>query len=294
MLNVNGINYFSTTQVSVFGDVFLKATRESSNGNITFFTSTDGITYTQLGLTILGLSGAMATSTNQIIVCNQSVQSAILTKVYRATISNSIGGAPVVDFNPNQYNAANSQTHWVSTTGETWTINTGTATTGYKGHLCTKTIIQGDGVDDRLASGTLPTYQFITRYGSVLQYTMTGGVRILAGTGAAHLLYNFISGSIRAYNGIDLDFNNETINRLQLFTANYNSLTSTALLNNANISSGNTGTLTSLVLSILSNSTSGQFANAGITTIIQAKQVDSTVQNTAIYDYIRSINGNAF
>lgn len=273
---------------------FIRVNRNAANGNVAFSTSTDGITYNQLGSVVTSTAGAIFAGTRTLGIGASSAGSgAILGKIYRVTISNSIGGAPVVDFNPSQYNASVSQTQWTSSTGEIWSINTDTAATGYKGVLVNRTILQGDGVDDRMST-SLASYQYITRYASALQYTMASGARMLAGTGSGHLLYNFVNPNIRAFNGVDLDFNNETINRLQLFTANYNSLTSTGLLNNANTASGDTGTNSSTVLSILSNSSSAQFANAGITTILQARQVDNTAQNTAMYNYIRSINNNAF
>jgi hypothetical protein len=200
----------------------------------------------------------------------------------------------VKHFNPNQYNPSTSQTQWTSSTGEVWTINTGTATTGYKGVLVDRTIVQGDGVDDRLVTGAITTYQFMTRYAALVPYTMDGnGRRIIAGTGAGHLYYNFVSGSIRAFNGIDLDFNAEVVNRLQLFTANFNNLVSTALLNNANTATGATGVITSSILSIFSSSVPNNFANANLTTLIHTVSVD-TSNNTAIYNYIKSINNNAF
>ena len=285
-------SYDSTTTVNS-ASIGFRFSRNATTGIIKFFESLDGVNYTQLGSNIAGFTGtifnlnAITTIGNNIITSNPvKIEKCLFFKDDTFTTATQI-------FNPASYNPSVSQTQWTSATGEVWSISTGTATTGYKGHLCTKTIIQGDGVDDRMST-SLPTYQYITRYASVLQYTMANGVRILAGTGAAHLLYNFVNPNIRAFNGVDLDFNNETVNRLQLFTANYNSLTSTGLLNNANTASGDTGTLTSLLLSILSNSTPTQFANASITTIIQANQVDNTAQNTAIYQYIRSINNNAF
>jgi len=297
--NIGGTSTFANSSVAYATGVnWYRVSRVASTGVVTFFQSTENtsninsVNWVQLGTTQSTISGNI-TSTNSIVSIYRSADQANRGKVFRATISNSIGGAPVVDFNPSQYNASVSQTQWTSSTGEIWSINTDTAATGYKGVLVNRTILQGDGVDDRMST-SLASYQYITRYASALQYTMASGARMLAGTGSGHLLYNFVNPNIRAFNGVDLDFNNETINRLQLFTANYNSLTSTGLLNNANTASGDTGTNSSTVLSILSNSSSAQFANAGITTILQARQVDNTAQNTAMYNYIRSINNNAF
>ncbi len=262
-----------------------------TNPNIyEFYTSTDGVNYTLLE-SVNGTNAIINTTGTYNIGCASPSTFLFNGKIYFVQLS--INGIIQYSFDASQYNASVSQTQWTSSTGEIWSINTDTAATGYKGVLVNRTILQGDGVDDRMST-SLASYQYITRYASALQYTMASGARMLAGTGSGHLLYNFVNPNIRAFNGVDLDFNNETINRLQLFTANYNSLTSTGLLNNANTASGDTGTNSSTVLSILSNSSSAQFANAGITTILQARQVDNTAQNTAMYNYIRSINNNAF
>jgi hypothetical protein len=295
LLNVNGISYTSTAQLSVFGDVFLKVTRESSNGNITFFTSTDGITYTQLGLTISGLSGAMATSTNQIVVCNQAVQSFILAKVYRATISNSIGGAPVVDFNPNQYNAATSQTQWTSSTGEVWTVNTGTASTGYKGQIVTKTIVMSDGVDDFISVTGLTSRQYFTRYVACIPYTNPNTApRIISGNADTHLIFKTGAGAFEAFNGLQLAFTGELVNILQALIVDYNSTNSKTFVNNAGETSGSTGTTSSTAVSLFGSVTGTTLSNAVINTVIQPISVDNSTTRTAMYNYIRSINNNAF
>jgi hypothetical protein len=134
---------------------YIKATRTFVNGVFKFFTSSDGITYTQLGTDISGTIGLLDSNSHPVTIgILQPSSFPFQGKIYRATISNSIGGAPVVDFNPSQYNAATSQTQWTSTTGEVWTINTGTATGGYKGLIVDKTYIQNDGVDDFLIATT--------------------------------------------------------------------------------------------------------------------------------------------
>ena len=148
------INATSTATISS-GVKWVKITRQASSGNTYFYTSTDGVTYTQLGAMVSTTAGNFVNGTDAINVGIFSTSgNPYLGAIYRLTISNSIGGAPVVEFNPNQYNAATSQTQWTSTTGEVWTINTGTATGGYKGLIVDKTYIQNDGVDDFLIATT--------------------------------------------------------------------------------------------------------------------------------------------
>jgi hypothetical protein len=266
-----------------------------TNADVTFFSSTDGSNWTQLS-THTVVSARLGNQNSPYQIGSNIGFNPFQGKISRATASNSIGGTPVVDFNPSQYNAANSQTQWTSTTtGEEWTINTGTAATGYKGVLVDRTIVQGDGVDDTLMSGTLTNYRYISRYMALTPYTMdSSGGRLIAGTGNGHLLYNFNTATLRAYNGSDLDYSEEAINRVQLFTANFNSSSSTILVNNANSVSGDTGTNISSILALFSSATPNQYSNCLINTIIQATSVNNSTQNTSMYNYLKSINNNAF
>jgi hypothetical protein len=164
---------------------WLKVNRSASTGDVKFFTSTDGITYTQLGATITSTAGVMTTGTVKVNVgaLSNDNSNIIQGKIYRATISNSIGGAPVVDFNPAQYNAATSQTAWTSSTGEVWTINTGTATSGYKGVLVDRTIVQGDGVDDVISvaiSGNAIRTQYLAHKSLGANTSQVGGLFLAA------------------------------------------------------------------------------------------------------------------
>ena len=294
-----GYNYNSTVAVGFTNntDGYIKVTRESVTGAVKYYTSTDGSTYTQLGATLSGVTGVITppTSTDLEIGMYGTSLSSFLGKIFRLTIANSIGGTPVVDFNPATYNAATSQTAWTSATGEVWTINTGTATSGYKGALVSRTIVQGDGVDDRLASGTLTTYQYLSRYTALVPYTNSNaGQRYIAGLDASHLLYNFNTGQIRSYNGLDLDFSGELVNKLQLFTENFNNTLSTIKLNNTITVSGLSGIRTSNVVSVFSTTTPALFSNAILNTVILTLAVDDSTNNTATYNLIKSLNESAF
>jgi hypothetical protein len=218
----------------------------------------------------------------------------MVAKYYRVTLSNSIGGAPVVDFNPNQYNAANSQTQWVSTTGETWTINTGTATSGYKGQIVTKTTTQGDGVDDLMRVGSLPNKQYFSLYLAANGFSSAGNVALFNGDVTnMHLIFQTSAASISAFNGATLAFVGEVANRLYLATVNFNDTSSDALYNNANKQTGATGTGTSTGYCIFGGTGNG-FSNVIVNTLLATSSVNTTTQNTDVYNYIRSINGNAF
>jgi hypothetical protein len=297
----------STATIASGTALWVRCTRNSSTGDIIFYTSNDSIntnpqsvTWTQLGTTISGIAGNLNSSGTLPLIIGGYISAnsgfSSLEKIYRLTISNSIGGAPVVDFNPNQYNAANSQTQWVSTTGETWTINVGTASTGYKGALVSKTIVQGDGIDDVLNSGTLASVSTFTRYVAMNPFQRAGfGVLVSGGTSLNTALYKD-SSAIRIYNGGAgvgaLSFTSPSSHLLALFTADYNAANSKAAINNGTDATGTIGDNASdAIILFRTNTDSG---NGMISTIISCKNVNNTSQKTSIYNYIRSINGNSF
>jgi len=172
------INGTSTATISS-GVKWVKVTRQASSGNMYFYTSPDGVAYTQLGSMVSTTSGNLVNGTDPINVgVFSTTGNPYLGGIYRLTIANSIGGTPVVDFNPATYNASTSQTAWTSATGEVWTINTGTATTGYKGVLVDRTIVMYDRTDDNLLASNNATLNTVlgTDHSSVLvatRYTTT-------------------------------------------------------------------------------------------------------------------------
>jgi hypothetical protein len=289
----------STTDPTADGTIhWVRATRTATTGDVNFYTSTDGITYTQLGTTQTSTAGNMNASNDVVRIGardNLGANGAFQGKIYRATIANSIGGTPVVDFNPATYNASTSQTQWTSTTGEVWTINTGTASTGYKGVLVDRTIVQGDGVDDTILSGTLTSKQYFSQHAVINPFNIPsgGGSYYVDGGGANGLIYGNVDGFI-AFNGADLNFIGDLEYKLQYLQADFNNVSSNIYLNNANNVSGSTGTRITTKCCLMSNNSSGPFGNCIISTVISGLTIDTPTQRTEMYNYIRSINNNAF
>jgi hypothetical protein len=281
-------------------NTWLRVTRVSSTGDIKFWTSTDtkttaplSVTWTQLGSTVSGTAGNRSTTTDSIFVgkYNQYTNNSFNGNIFRATISNSIGGTPVVDFNPATYNASTSQTQWTSTTGGTWTINTGTATTGYKGVLVDRTIVQGDGVNDIITSGTLASRQYFTSYSSSRIFPTTGDRPIYSGNSVSHVLYGGL-GPITAYNGANLN-SLITSYLLNMATVDFNSTISKIRINTGSDVIGNTGILVSTTVNLFSYAAVG-FGNTQLNTLIQPSSLDSDATKTAVYNLIRSLNNNSF
>jgi len=272
---------------------WVKASRNSTTGNVIFSTSTDGITFTQLGTTVSTTAGSIFAGTRTLGIGGSSAGSgALLGKIYRATVSNSIGGTPVVDFNPATYNASTSQTQWTSATGEIWTISTGTATTGYKGQLVSRTIVQADGTDDYMRSGSVTVSQPSTSYSCFRVLTVNTGKDLFDGQtittqnefSAGGTLYAGLSASITSFNPAR-----------NLYSVNWNGISSNFKLNDNAISgSVITGTqgITGLVLFGYFDNTF--VSNANLYTLFYSNVTDSGATRTATYNLIRSLNENAF
>jgi hypothetical protein len=314
----------STTTTRYNGWLRVTLEKSGSNSLVKFYKSdefniTDKnlVNWTQIGSTITGTYAAMSTTSSICNILSGGLSSnATFAKCYYAQFSETIGGTPLSVFNPNQYNAANSQTQWTSSTGEVWTINTGTATTGYKGVLVDRTIVQGDGIDDGLQAPSLPALNTQT-------LTIYLAHRALAANGTVLELSNNFNLNARVFNtaisasrGMEFGTRESNYNvystpantNFKLFSSrNNNGLTpGTAEIdiyyNNSIqskttvVSTDQTFTFnTNYPLSILARNGGGTSAptNSVLTTAILTKTYDTT-QLTSMYDYIKSINNNAF
>ena len=294
-----GASVFGITSTQNFPTTFngyLKLTRTTSDGIVKFFTSNDGIAYTQLGANVATTAGNLVTGTAPLKIGeNFNTSYPFQSKISRLTISNSIGGTPVVDFNPATYNASTSQTAWTSSTGEVWTINTGTATTGYKGVLVDRMIVQSDGVDDRLTSGTLASRTTYTRYLAITPLN-TGTQYVFAGSGAVnHLNYKKATNTFLLYNGAAEIILTSIFPYLkQLFTSDLNGSSSIMRLNNGSDSTANLSVTASTSVTFGADGVGTLFANSILETVIETNSVDTNTTKTATYNLIRSLNNNAF
>lgn len=292
------LDFSSTSSVnSYYGySKWYRITRVQSTGVISFYVGNDGTNWTLLDSTTQA-SGSLANGNQTLYIGSDSGGFWLMQgKIYRATISNSIGGAPVVDFNPASYSASTSQTQWTSTTGEVWTINTGTASTGYKGVLVDRTIVQGDGVDDTIETSGL-NITLNTRYAAINPINISGGYMIYGktgGNGDRHLWHQ-TAGNIQAYSsaGGSINFTSVLANRVQMLTTTFNTTSSYNLTNNTSQANGTLGSENFTTLQIFGNGAS-VFKNFNLRTLFETINVDNSTQNTAMYNAIRGFNGGAF
>ena len=127
----------STAQVSFANSSpgRVRATRTASTGDIRFYTSTDGVAWTQLGATVPRVAGASYASTGILSVgaFNYSGDGPILGGyTYQAQVLNGIDGTVVSNFTAAPYVSGAT---FVATTGETWTISGGCFIKSLGNHL---------------------------------------------------------------------------------------------------------------------------------------------------------------
>jgi hypothetical protein len=274
----------ATTQIPTAFSGWLRVNATTIGGNmeVKFYTSTDGIIFTQLGttITLTGAANCIRTVPIKFHVCGNSGFNATAGKYYRAIFKDA-NGVVRADFNPSRFNAAVSQTTFTAVTGEVYTINTGTTTTGYKGVLVDRTIVQSDGVDDNLTVASFASTQAYSEY--IAHRRLGTGNLVAKATG------NSLSNNATNYilnNGVALNFANISLLR-QLITTRNNGASSGQAINNGTETTGNAGTNNGTTLVIGGG-------NFGVNTYIQSILNDGSTVRSAMYNFIKTLNNNSF
>ena len=280
---------------------WVRVTRVSSTGVIKFFTSANAqntnplsVSWTQLGSDAISPSGSLATNTNPLTIAGYTTSGlyGLSASIYRCVISNSIGGTPVVDFNPQSYNAATSQTQWTSATGEVWTINTGTATTGYKGVLVDRTTIMGDYIDDNMSS-TISRSSINTTFIAAKGFTNdnTGGAIVARpSSGFSNIVIFGATGTFVWMNTFASNVNvSRVVNALEMYTITNNSGVNNAISKNNGTENTNTYTPNNM-----GSGLTLMGANLCLNTYVENSSESTTIQKTAMYNAIKGFNNNAF
>jgi hypothetical protein len=296
--DLTGIANYASSSIGTNFVGYIKVTVSFSAGTCTyaFLSSVDGITYTSRGGGSIAGNTLAGMDSNVEVGAWSGTFTPTLGKIYRLTISNSIGGAPVVDFNPATYNAATSQTAWTSATGEVWTINTGTATSGYKGVLVDRTIVQGDGVDDNMLSGTV-SISSATNFLAVNPLNLNSAKYFIGSSIADVNILYYQPSAVRYGNTtpyLELSFTAVVQNRLALFTAVKNGATSLLEYNNANQVTGSVGLATITTVKLFSPNGTTLLGNINLNSLVISGLSDNLTTRTATYNLIRSLNNNAF
>lgn len=277
-------------------DIFVRVFRNGTTGDITFYTSPDGTTWTQFGAIVAGATSAIHVATAVLEVGSRNGQQAqqFDGKIYSANLAPNATFTPTVAFNAEDYDVSVSQNTMVSSlTGETWTINRSANTTAYKAQLVYRTTTQTGAVDDQMATDTsLVLAQPNTVY-SMFDETSWDTARVIVAGGSA-IPYSQTTGTpnISASAGADLDFDGEALNRLKHYMIQFddaNSITGVDGVYQAAGAAGNGGFDDLLVMG--SDGTSN-FANAVFNSLVISQGADSLSERDGMNVVIRGWNGN--
>lgn len=273
-----------------------------SGTTATCFTSLDGTNWTSRGTATVA---PLVTSNSSPITFSAGSFTGVQSKGYRLRIYNGLrnsGGTLAVDCNPNQYNPSTSQTQWTSSTGEVWTINKGTTAGQFTGQLVYRTQIGFGG--DAQAKSFSPNINVQVNQPDTIYiaykfdiFSVFQGLIDSNTASTRQTITNFnASGSIEISAGTSLPRTGLSQSAISLLTGVYNGANSSIQINNGaqTIGNANTQRMDGLRIGVLANSPPNFSLNGNIYSLVIAKQVDNTTQRTAMYNYIRSINNNAF
>lgn len=221
--------------------LWVRVTLDVDNGaagnTVTFYTSTNGVTWTQLGTPVVGVGTTslfVSTAVVEVGSLTAGTLQPLSARVFRAQVYNGIGGTLVADFNPGNYVTG---TTFVAATGETWTLNGAS------------TIVNGipvlylDGSNDSMKSAAFALTQPQTIYILLKQLTTVNTAAIYDGnaTDGGLLGQTSTSGQINVYAGTSGISANGTLGAYQIHTAIFNGVSSSSQINNITAATGNAG-----------------------------------------------------
>lgn len=274
---------------------------QRSGNNYAWFTSTDGITFTQVGSNVVDIVATASIAAPLRI--GQGVSffgSPCVMKTYRAKFYNDATQTTLItDFNPATYNASTSQTAWTSATGEVWTINTSLGTgTGYRGLLVDRSYVMSDGIDDAMVNTfTLATIKTIYNAYKIWDATATGS--LFASNNASETVDANLNGSGSCFqydntgNAISILLTG-TGNRYTMRTAVINGASSLQQINNGTASTGTLGTSISTSMKIFQERNGSLKSKMVLSGMFLSLNADNVTTRTSMYNLIRSLNNNAF
>ena len=130
----SGITLYTSTAAPTVADggpLWVRVIRAAASGTATFYTSTDGATWVQLGATVAGASGSIYASTSPVEVGTRAggTTEPLAGKVFRAIVKSGIDGASVLDVDTSVITTGRA-TSLLAATSQTVSINR--STTGRK------------------------------------------------------------------------------------------------------------------------------------------------------------------
>ena len=297
-------NIDSTTTITTTGNRWVKVVR--SGNDYSFWQKADGGTYAQVGTTITDAT-AMNTYTLPIQIGDgfNPNYAGIGCNILRAKFYNDATQTTLIsDFNPATYNASTSQTQWTSTTGEVWTINKSSTYGSLKGYLVDRNIVMGNGTSFFMTQQATVVAQPYTNYftGAVIapnnsNFFIDCGTSWGAGNRGS-IIERTMGTTIELYAGAPASVPVLISNTMNLYACLFNGISSGIKKNNnsfvASSSNSGTDTLKGITLMVRFGLDSTSFLNGVFTTVIISGANDTESTRTATYNFIRSLNNNAF
>lgn len=289
------VNYDSSTTIGL-GVGYVRVKRNSTTGDSTFYTSTDGSTWSQLGAVITGTTGAIFNSATVVAIGATSAGTSLINYNYIHSVKvyngfSDAGGTLAVSFDANDYrrvDSTNQTTFTSSLTGEVYTINIGTASTGYKGVLVDRTRIQTDRVDDRV-TGTFSWIQPHTNYVVFNTFnTSSSASDIYDGIGTSNRgTLALVNAVLTVQNGgTGASFSPFTFNKRHVVAGVHNGVNSRISMDNSTSVTGDVGTSNPAGITIGSRWDSVSFANMNFSTLIGTKTSDDSKRVAEIVNFI--------
>lgn len=225
---------------------YVRATRASASGNVNFYTSSDGDTWTLLGdPNIATTAGSLFNSSSALVIGSEDagVTYLLAGKVYRAQIYNGINGTLAVDYNPADFaeTSTNGATAVSSGTGETWTLNS----TGAKPAQIVKSAsLLFDGTNDYMKTASFTLNQPETVYLVLKQVSWTINDSLIDGnTNTDMRIYqNASSPGLKLQGNTPLAENaNLSVGSFGIITSLYNGVSSLFQINATTATTGDGG-----------------------------------------------------
>lgn len=264
--------------------------------NITYEWSADGVTYTTLDT---GITLPTIGTTGTLTIGGSANSTANYCNIYSVILNNSTTSSTIT-FDPNSYNAGTSQSTWTDG-GATWTINTGTATTGFKGVLVNRTIVQSNGTVGlyNLISNSFATISTRTLFASFNAYSSPFSCIIDDNlTLNRNGIYKSSGEIARTYLNTTTtvtEIATGSINTLKLITAYVGTSNQSIQYNNGTaVTSGTITPSTTTGVSMFSKYDFGSATNSSLTSFFMLNMTTDLTIRTAIYNILKTMNNNAF
>jgi hypothetical protein len=324
VLNQGGTDFTYTSSIGINytanQNIWIRASRNSTTGIIKFFTSSDGITYTQLGVNVTGITGNLSNPsiTLNLGAVNNGAASPFSGQIFSASIfKDDTFTTPTQIFNPQDYNASVSQSTWTSSTGEIWTRNRDVLTTGLKASIVDYTMLMTNGTSHamqaasfNLNAAAFTNYTTFAKFNnSVLSILSELGVDADIASGYYHGINGVPSTETTSING-NVGNNSSVWAQNSLLLKQSIQIGDTTLpnpetryyINNflatlsaAGGTSNNTANMNGTALNLFArNNGASLFFNGSFRNLLLAKQSDDTTVRTNVYNLIRTNYNNAF